>query len=96
MLADDSDEDWWKVGMIQKLKSRKNSLQQLSRLERNQHVNAFYVFCFFQGVIEDRIGFFPAAFAHLVQAGDRVFRCNRTFIGCKEQGQITLKEGQVL
>ncbi|XP_029688772.1 SH3 and cysteine-rich domain-containing protein isoform X1 [Takifugu rubripes] len=59
LLADDSDEDWWK------------------------------------GVIEDRIGFFPAAFAHLVQAGDRVFRCNRTFIGCKEQGQITLKEGQI-
>lgn len=50
----------------------------------------------FQGVIEDRIGFFPAAFAHLVHAGDRVFRCNRTFIGCKEQGQMTLKEGQVL
>lgn len=42
------------------------------------------------------MGFFPAAFAHVVHAGDRVFRCNRTFIGCKEQGQITLKEGQVL
>lgn len=54
------------------------------------------VFCFFQGVIEDRIGFFPAAFAHQVRAGDQVFRCTRTFIGCKEQGQITLKEGQVL
>lgn len=49
-----------------------------------------------QGVIEDRVGFFPAAFAHVVRAGDQVFRCNRTFIGCKEQGQITLKEGQVL
>uniref|UniRef100_A0A3B4GWR9 SH3 and cysteine rich domain n=1 Tax=Pundamilia nyererei TaxID=303518 RepID=A0A3B4GWR9_9CICH len=48
----------------------------------------------FQGVIEDRIGFFPAAFAHQLRAGDQVFRCNRTFIGCKEQGQITLKEGQ--
>nr|XP_043904159.1 SH3 and cysteine-rich domain-containing protein isoform X1 [Solea senegalensis]XP_043904160.1 SH3 and cysteine-rich domain-containing protein isoform X1 [Solea senegalensis] len=59
LLADDSNEDWWK------------------------------------GVIEDRIGFFPAAYAHQVQAEDRVFRCNRTFIGCKEQGQITLKEGQV-
>ncbi|CAB1334936.1 unnamed protein product, partial [Coregonus sp. 'balchen'] len=47
------------------------------------------------GVIEDRIGFFPAAFAHQVKAGDRVFRCHRTFIGCKEQGQITLKEGQI-
>ncbi|XP_028995478.1 SH3 and cysteine-rich domain-containing protein isoform X2 [Betta splendens] len=59
LLADDSNEDWWK------------------------------------GVIEDRMGFFPAAFAHQVQAGDQVFRCNRTFIGCKEQGQITLKEGQI-
>ncbi|KAK2825981.1 hypothetical protein Q5P01_020195 [Channa striata] len=48
-----------------------------------------------KGVIEDRIGFFPAAFAHQVQTGDQVFRCNRTFIGCKEQGQITLKEGQI-
>ncbi|XP_041711451.1 SH3 and cysteine-rich domain-containing protein-like [Coregonus clupeaformis] len=48
-----------------------------------------------KGVIEDRIGFFPAAFAHQVKAGDRVFRCHRTFIGCKEQGQITLKEGQI-
>lgn len=53
-------------------------------------------FPFHQGVIEDRVGFFPAAFAHVVRADDRVFRCNRTFIGCKEQGQITLKEGQVL
>ncbi|XP_036398440.1 SH3 and cysteine-rich domain-containing protein [Megalops cyprinoides] len=59
VLADDSNEDWWK------------------------------------GVIEDRIGFFPAAFAHQVRPGDRVFRCHRTFIGCKEQGQITLKEGQI-
>lgn len=58
--------------------------------------NTLFFFFFWQGVIEDRIGFFPAAFAHLVRAGDRVFRCNRTFIGCKEQGQITLKEGQVL
>ncbi|XP_059374892.1 SH3 and cysteine-rich domain-containing protein-like isoform X1 [Carassius carassius] len=59
ILADDSNDDWWK------------------------------------GVIEDRIGFFPASFAHQVRAGDRVFICNRTFIGCKEQGQITLKEGQI-
>ncbi|KAM6969402.1 SH3 and cysteine-rich domain-containing protein isoform 2-T2 [Tautogolabrus adspersus] len=48
-----------------------------------------------KGVIEDRVGFFPAAFAHKVQVGDQVFKCNRTFIGCKEQGQITLKEGQI-
>uniref|UniRef100_A0A3B4A903 Uncharacterized protein n=1 Tax=Periophthalmus magnuspinnatus TaxID=409849 RepID=A0A3B4A903_9GOBI len=49
----------------------------------------------FQGVIEDRIGYFPAAFAHQVQGSDQVYRCNRTFIGCKEQGQMTLKEGQI-
>lgn len=48
-----------------------------------------------KGVVEDRIGYFPSAFAHQVQAGDQVFRCNRTFIGCKEQGQMTLKEGQI-
>ncbi|KAM6912669.1 SH3 and cysteine-rich domain-containing protein isoform 1-T1 [Xenentodon cancila] len=59
LLADDSNDDWWK------------------------------------GLIEDRIGFFPASFAHQLQAGDQVFRCNRAFIGCKEQGQITLKEGQI-
>ncbi|CAL8300788.1 unnamed protein product [Boreogadus saida] len=48
-----------------------------------------------KGVIEDRVGFFPAAYAQQVGAGDSVFRCSRTFIGCKEQGQITLKEGQI-
>ncbi|MEQ2249744.1 hypothetical protein ILYODFUR_032411, partial [Ilyodon furcidens] len=47
-----------------------------------------------KGLIEDRIGYFPAAFAHELQEADHVFRCNRTFIGCKEQGQLTLKEGQ--
>ncbi|KAG5856124.1 hypothetical protein ANANG_G00004690 [Anguilla anguilla] len=30
-----------------------------------------------------------------VRAGDRVLRCHRTFIGCKEQGQISVKEGQI-
>ncbi|XP_041828201.1 SH3 and cysteine-rich domain-containing protein isoform X1 [Melanotaenia boesemani] len=59
LLADDSNDDWWK------------------------------------GVIDDRIGFFPATFAHQLRPGDQVFRCHRTFIGCKEQGQITLKEGQI-
>ncbi|KAF7201694.1 SH3 and cysteine-rich domain-containing protein isoform X1 [Nothobranchius furzeri] len=48
-----------------------------------------------KGIIEDRIGYFPAAFAQQLEDGDQVFRCNRTFIGCKEQGQITLKEGQI-
>uniref|UniRef100_A0A665UY53 SH3 and cysteine rich domain n=1 Tax=Echeneis naucrates TaxID=173247 RepID=A0A665UY53_ECHNA len=62
---------------------------------RSVSVSLFDKYNFFQGVIEDRIGFFPAAFAHQVRTGDQVFRCNRTFIGCKEQGQITLKEGQI-
>ncbi|KAJ8287480.1 hypothetical protein COCON_G00001390 [Conger conger] len=48
-----------------------------------------------KGVMEDRIGFFPSSCAQQVCGGDRVFRCLRTFIGCEEQGQITLKEGQI-
>ncbi|XP_028673871.1 SH3 and cysteine-rich domain-containing protein [Erpetoichthys calabaricus] len=48
-----------------------------------------------KGAVHNRTGFFPANFAEQVKAGGRVFRCMRTFIGCKEQGQITLKEGQV-
>uniref|UniRef100_A0A3B3BUK2 SH3 and cysteine rich domain n=1 Tax=Oryzias melastigma TaxID=30732 RepID=A0A3B3BUK2_ORYME len=47
-----------------------------------------------KGVIEDRIGFFPSAFALQLRAEDQVFRCTRAFIGCKEQSQLTLKEGQ--
>ncbi|KAM4704861.1 SH3 and cysteine-rich domain-containing protein [Rhinophrynus dorsalis] len=48
-----------------------------------------------KGKIEDRVGYFPANFVHKVQQNERLFRCNRTFIGCKEQGQITLKENQI-
>ncbi|MEE6465606.1 hypothetical protein FKM82_006619, partial [Ascaphus truei] len=48
-----------------------------------------------KGKIEDRVGFFPANFVQKVQQNERLFRCSRTFIGCKEQGQITLKENQV-
>ncbi|XP_041100853.1 SH3 and cysteine-rich domain-containing protein-like [Polyodon spathula] len=48
-----------------------------------------------KGTIEDRVGFFPANFADQVKAGEKVYRCTRTFIGCKEQGQIILKEGQI-
>ncbi|KAL8165572.1 UNVERIFIED_CONTAM: hypothetical protein K2H54_048201 [Gekko kuhli] len=47
-----------------------------------------------KGKIEDRIGFFPANFVQRVQQGEKVYRCIRTFIGCKEQGQMTLKENQ--
>uniref|UniRef100_A0A8C6XXI6 SH3 and cysteine rich domain n=1 Tax=Naja naja TaxID=35670 RepID=A0A8C6XXI6_NAJNA len=47
-----------------------------------------------KGKIEDRIGFFPANFVQRLQ-DEKVFKCIRTFIGCKEQGQITLKENQI-
>ncbi|XP_048367378.1 SH3 and cysteine-rich domain-containing protein isoform X1 [Sphaerodactylus townsendi] len=48
-----------------------------------------------KGKIEDRIGFFPANFVQRVQQDEKVYRCIRTFIGCKEQGQMTLKENQI-
>uniref|UniRef100_A0A8D2KVZ3 SH3 and cysteine-rich domain-containing protein n=1 Tax=Varanus komodoensis TaxID=61221 RepID=A0A8D2KVZ3_VARKO len=47
-----------------------------------------------KGRIEDRVGFFPANFVQRIQ-DENIFRCIRTFIGCKEQGQITLKENQI-
>ncbi|XP_063559754.1 SH3 and cysteine-rich domain-containing protein isoform X7 [Gorilla gorilla gorilla] len=47
-----------------------------------------------KGKIQDRIGFFPANFVQRLQQNEKIFRCVRTFIGCKEQGQITLKENQ--
>lgn len=48
-----------------------------------------------KGKIQDRIGFFPANFVQRVQDNEKIFRCVRTFIGSKEQGQITLKENQI-
>ncbi|XP_004471201.1 SH3 and cysteine-rich domain-containing protein [Dasypus novemcinctus] len=48
-----------------------------------------------KGKIQDRIGFFPANFVQRVQQDEKIYRCVRTFIGCKEQGQITLKESQI-
>ncbi|NXK35451.1 STAC protein, partial [Piprites chloris] len=48
-----------------------------------------------KGRIDDRIGFFPANFVQKVQQNEKIYRCVRTFIGCKEQGQITLKENQI-
>ncbi|NWU20219.1 STAC protein, partial [Dyaphorophyia castanea] len=48
-----------------------------------------------KGRIDDRTGFFPANFVQRVQQNEKIYRCIRTFIGCKEQGQITLKENQV-
>uniref|UniRef100_A0A8C5KVU2 SH3 and cysteine-rich domain-containing protein n=1 Tax=Jaculus jaculus TaxID=51337 RepID=A0A8C5KVU2_JACJA len=48
-----------------------------------------------KGKIQDRIGFFPANFVQRVEQHEKIFRCVRTFIGCKDQGQITLKENQI-
>ncbi|NWI45995.1 STAC protein, partial [Picathartes gymnocephalus] len=48
-----------------------------------------------KGRIDDRTGYFPANFVQRVQQNEKIYRCIRTFIGCKEQGQITLKENQV-
>uniref|UniRef100_G1NH77 SH3 and cysteine-rich domain-containing protein n=2 Tax=Meleagris gallopavo TaxID=9103 RepID=G1NH77_MELGA len=48
-----------------------------------------------KGKIDDRTGFFPANFVQRVQHDEKIYRCIRTFIGCKEQGQITLKENQI-
>ncbi|NWU70838.1 STAC protein, partial [Pterocles burchelli] len=48
-----------------------------------------------KGKIDDRTGFFPANFVQRVQHDAKIYRCIRTFIGCKEQGQITLKENQI-
>ncbi|NXL92853.1 STAC protein, partial [Alectura lathami] len=48
-----------------------------------------------KGKIDNRTGFFPANFVQKVQHDEKIYRCIRTFIGCKEQGQITLKENQI-
>ncbi|XP_036595165.1 SH3 and cysteine-rich domain-containing protein isoform X1 [Trichosurus vulpecula] len=48
-----------------------------------------------KGKIQDRTGFFPANFVQRVQPDEKIFKCVQTFIGCKEQGQITLKENQI-
>ncbi|CAH6777501.1 Stac [Phodopus roborovskii] len=48
-----------------------------------------------KGKIRDRVGFFPANFVQRVEQHEKIYRCVRTFIGCKDQGQITLKENQI-
>ncbi|NXH61982.1 STAC protein, partial [Rhabdornis inornatus] len=48
-----------------------------------------------KGRIDDRTGYFPANFVQRVQQNEKIYRCIKTFIGCKEQGQITLKENQI-
>ncbi|KAM4622443.1 SH3 and cysteine-rich domain-containing protein 2 [Discoglossus pictus] len=48
-----------------------------------------------KGKCGDRTGFFPANFVQRVRLGETVWRCMRTFQGVKEQGQLSLKEGQI-
>ncbi|XP_050996064.1 SH3 and cysteine-rich domain-containing protein [Acomys russatus] len=48
-----------------------------------------------KGKIQDRVGFFPANFVQRVEQHEKIYRCVRTFVGCKDQGQITLKENQI-
>ncbi|KAM4034216.1 SH3 and cysteine-rich domain-containing protein 2 [Anomaloglossus baeobatrachus] len=43
----------------------------------------------------DRTGFFPANFVQRVRLGETVWRSTQTFQGVKEQGQLSLKEGQI-
>ncbi|XP_018415664.1 PREDICTED: SH3 and cysteine-rich domain-containing protein 2 [Nanorana parkeri] len=43
----------------------------------------------------DRTGFFPANFVQRVRLGETVWKSITTFQGVKEQGQLSLKEGQV-
>ncbi|KAM9296750.1 SH3 and cysteine-rich domain-containing protein 2 [Gastrophryne carolinensis] len=48
-----------------------------------------------KGKCGDRTGFFPTNFVQRVRLGETVWRSIRTFHGVKEQGQLSLKEGQV-
>ncbi|XP_078280561.1 SH3 and cysteine-rich domain-containing protein 2-like [Rhinoraja longicauda] len=59
VVTDDSNEDWWK------------------------------------GKIGDRVGLFPANFVQRIRPGERVWQCNRTYQGSKDQGHLPLKELQI-
>ncbi|XP_048384570.1 SH3 and cysteine-rich domain-containing protein isoform X2 [Stegostoma tigrinum] len=48
-----------------------------------------------KGKIADRVGYFPATFVQKVLVGEKVFRCTKPFTGCKEEGQINVKENQI-
>ncbi|KAB0360978.1 hypothetical protein FD754_005134, partial [Muntiacus muntjak] len=72
---------------------KKNHL--VTIITMNATIMAACLFFSFQGKIQDRIGFFPANFVQRVHQNEKIFRCVRTFTGCKEQGQITLKENQI-
>ncbi|XP_053553900.1 SH3 and cysteine-rich domain-containing protein 2 [Bombina bombina] len=48
-----------------------------------------------KGKCGDRTGFFPANFVQRVRLGETVWRSIKTFHGVKEQGQLSLKEGQI-
>ncbi|XP_075033161.1 SH3 and cysteine-rich domain-containing protein 2 isoform X2 [Mixophyes fleayi] len=48
-----------------------------------------------KGKCGDRTGFFPANFVQRVRLGETVWRSTNAFQGVKEQGQLSLKEGQI-
>ncbi|XP_053309956.1 SH3 and cysteine-rich domain-containing protein 2 [Spea bombifrons] len=48
-----------------------------------------------KGKCGDRTGFFPANFVQRVRLGETVWRCTESFQGVKDQGQLSLKEGQI-
>ncbi|XP_063815791.1 SH3 and cysteine-rich domain-containing protein 2 [Pseudophryne corroboree] len=48
-----------------------------------------------KGKCGDRTGFFPANFVQRVRLGETVWKSTMAFQGVKEQGQLSLKEGQV-
>ncbi|KAG8446769.1 hypothetical protein GDO86_014291 [Hymenochirus boettgeri] len=48
-----------------------------------------------KGKCGDRTGFFPANFVQRVRLGETVWKSTRSFQGTKEQGQLSVKEGQI-
>ncbi|OCT59920.1 SH3 and cysteine-rich domain-containing protein 2 [Xenopus laevis] len=48
-----------------------------------------------KGKCGDRTGFFPANFVQRVRLGETVWKSTKPFQGIKEQGQLSVKEGQV-
>ncbi|KAM8947687.1 SH3 and cysteine-rich domain-containing protein 2 [Pelodytes ibericus] len=48
-----------------------------------------------KGKCGDRTGFFPANFVQRVRLGESVWKSTKAFHGVKEQGQLSLKEGQI-
>ncbi|XP_068940546.1 SH3 and cysteine-rich domain-containing protein [Petaurus breviceps papuanus] len=89
-VLEDSNEDWWKVEYFHSL-----LLLVICYISQQPEEDGFMFLSTLQGKIQDRTGFFPANFVQRVQPDEKIFKCIQTFIGCREQGQITLKENQI-